>query len=687
MLPRQKHRWGSTWLAVVFGLGVSALWPAATQGAITPLDADDPAPEADAHPEGPVLPQGVAPGNVSVLVHLAPGANRVGVRGFAAQRGGFVKYEYGTVMPNTINIRNIAPAAVDALKNLPGVLSVEEDKYYPDLVKLDESTPLIRALQTQITGAGYSADGTDIRVCVCDTGIDTDHIMYADRIDFAASYDFNNNDSNPEDDQGHGSHVAGIAVGGTGLSVDFGCEGSEPFQGVAPAATLIGVKILNQFGGGTTSNIIAGIDHCADQSPSGGRADVINLSIGTGNFGGVCDGQHSWADASNNAVDAGVVVVAASGNECNSNSMGSPACGSKVIAVGATYKTDYPNCENSTSTFNWGCGVDSSPGEDDIVAFSNQSDFLDVVGPGSVIWSASNSAGGSSIVGQSGTSMSSPAVAGLAALILSVNPTRTPAEVRQIIQDGAIDMGPPGFDRGYGHGRIDAINSIQLAACNTNGECDDGLFCNGAETCDTGTGSCQPGSDPCPGQGCDEVAGCVPCNDDGTCDMGEDCNSCPGDCITGSGASCGNGICEAADGEDCQTCAADCNGVTGGRPQNRYCCGGPGGQNPVPCSDARCTGGGNTCTDVPAVGSCCGDLTCEGSEGSSNCAVDCGDPPSCGDGNCDSGEDECSCPSDCGSPPATETDCTDGIDNDCFDGTDCDDPDCATDPACLNPCN
>ncbi|MCH8147332.1 MAG: S8 family serine peptidase, partial [Planctomycetes bacterium] len=442
----------------------------------------------------------------SVLVYMDPAigkraAKRNNVRALAAKEGGVVWYEYDTVMPGVLNLRDIPESAVEALKKMPGVLKVELDEYFPNLVRLTKSTPLIRALQSQITGAGLSADGSGVRVCICDTGIDMDHVMYASRIDAAASFDFANNDSNPDDDNGHGSHVAGIAVGGTGLSIDLGC-GTVPFQGVAPAATLIGAKILNAAGGGTTSDIIAGIDHCADQSPSGGRADVINLSIGTGNFAGICT--HSWAVAANNAVANGVVVVAASGNECNTNSMGSPACGVDVIAVGATYKDAYPNCEDSTSSFNW-CGTPQTGiSEDDIVDFSNQSDFLDVTAPGSVIWSASNAAGGGSVAAQSGTSMSSPHVAGLAALILSVDSTLTPAEVRQVIRDGAIDMGPAGFDRAYGWGRIDAIGSLSLLApCVTNGDCDDGLFCNGSETCSGG--SCFAGADPCPGQTCDEV--------------------------------------------------------------------------------------------------------------------------------------------------------------------------------------
>jgi len=632
-----------------------------------------------------VNPPGAAaagqPDRVSLIVYMEPGADFGPVRAFAAQQGGFVKYEYKVVLPEAINLRNVPVSAIAALEKIPGVARIEQDQYHERVIQLDEATPLIRALQSQVTGAGFSADGTGVRVCICDTGIDSDHLMYADRIDTAAGRDFYNDDNNPEDDHGHGSHVSGIAVGGTGLSVDFGCEGPEPFQGIAPEATLIGAKILNQFGGGFDSDIIAGIDYCADQSPSGGRADVINLSIGTGQFSGPCT--HSWAVAANNAVDNGVVVVAASGNENFSNALSSPACGVNVIAVGATYKDSYPNCENGTSNFNWGNCIDSSPSVDDIVCFSNESDFLDVAAPGSVIWSASNSPGGSSIVGQSGTSMASPMVAGLAALILDADGSLTPAEVRQIIRDGAIDMGTAGFDRAYGYGRIDILNSLALVgpACTVPADCDDGLWCNGAEDCIGG--SCQAGTDPCPGQGCDEVNDvCVPlvCDNDGTCESGEDCNNCSNDCISGttSGAVCGNSLCEAGNGEDCVSCPADCNGKQTGAPSGRYCCGDGDGVNPLPCSNPTCSTGGWSCTDTPSGGGttyCCGDGTCEGAEDFSNC-YDC-PAPFCGDLNCDPGEDQCDCPGDCGAPPSTETNCTDGVDNDCDGQTDGNDPDCA----------
>ncbi len=100
-------------------------------------------------------------------------------------------------------------------------------------------------------------------------------------------------------------------------------------------------------------------------------------------------------------------------------------------------------------------------------------------------------------------------------------------------------------------------------------------------------------------------------------------STCPG--ANGGGSSCGNGICEAGDGEDCLSCAADCDGLQSGNPGNKFCCGDGSSAaiNPVFCDDARCQDGGQTCTDTPALITCCGDGACQGSEDDIGCPNDC----------------------------------------------------------------
>ncbi len=200
---------------------------------------------------------------------------------------------------------------------------------------------------------------------------------------------------------------------------------------------------------------------------------------------------------------------------------------------------------------------------------------------------------------------------------------------------------------------VDSCNEATDSIVNTPDDslCDNGLFCDGTETCDA-VNDCQAGTEVqcAPGEACDEATdACVvsACDNDGICEVGEDCGTCPNDCIGGttSGASCGNGVCEAGDGENASLCPADCNGITSGKPANRFSCGfgDSNNNNPVGCSDSRCTSEGYQCTEVPVVPAsyCCGDSTCSGPEDSSSCSLDCGEPPPepvCGNGIIETGE-------------------------------------------------
>ncbi len=258
--------------------------------------------------------------------------------------------------------------------------------------------------------------GTGIKVAVLDTGIDVDHpdlIVTGgyNAVDPAASWD---------DDNGHGTHVAGIVA----ALKDTG-ENTGAVTGVAPDASLYAVKVLSASGSGYVSDVVEGIYWAKDNG-----MQVINLSLG------------STTDYStlHTAVDdvhaAGIVVVAAAGNEGNPPGKGDnmlyPARYSSVIAVGATNQAD--------ERPKW-----SSTGPD-----------LELVAPGVDILSTWNDGGYES---KSGTSMASPHVAGTVALMLAANSTLTPNDVRAILQASADDLGATGWDSKYGHGLVDAEES------------------------------------------------------------------------------------------------------------------------------------------------------------------------------------------------------------------------------------
>jgi subtilisin family serine protease len=399
-----------------------------------------------------VLAQG--PERVSVLVQLTHGAARDPVRAFAASQGGYVRYEYN-ILPGVINLRNIPVTALDGLRKVRGVVRVSEDPVIQ--LNLQDSTPLIRGLQSQIQSAGLSANGEGIRICVPDTGIDSNHWMFQDwpdttrtRIDYRAALNLVGTGF-PEDDQGHGAHVSGIAAGREGLVFN-----GLPFQGIAPKATIIPVKVPNSEGAGEGSDLIAAFEHCTDPNLTNGPADVISVSLGYGAFSdrATCDAE-DVVSAANAAVRAGAVVVAASGNEGSPDAMAAPACGSGVISVGGTL--DYSGLDLLY------CGLYATV--DDVLCFSNRSTMLDVVAPGCSIHSAATDLlydAPNAATQMCGTSMAAPHVAGLAALLLQLNPGLHPVDVRDCIRNGAEDKGAAGFDPAYGYGRISVTNSLGL---------------------------------------------------------------------------------------------------------------------------------------------------------------------------------------------------------------------------------
>lgn len=313
-------------------------------------------------------------------------------------------------------------AVPDAVVNDPGWTSGMQ--WYLDVIGCDDAWN---------TTWGSSS----VRVAVLDTGVDLDHPDLTGQI--VAQADTVTNDGNADDDDGHGTHVAGIiaakANNGSGIA------------GIAPGAGLIAVDVFQSDGTNwwaTTADIVEGISFAVANG-----ADVINMSLGSYGVDSV------ETNAVNNATAAGVVVVAAAGNDSRSDNH-YPSDIDSVISVIAT---DWDDVIASYS--NYGPQKDiSAPGGD----FDVPADY-----PESMIMSTYVDHGVSTYAWMAGTSMASPVVAGVAALVLSANPSLSVDGVKNILYTTARDVGAPGRDSYYGWGRVDAAAAV--AAAVSNGQC------------------------------------------------------------------------------------------------------------------------------------------------------------------------------------------------------------------------
>ncbi|MEU7570675.1 S8 family serine peptidase [Micromonospora sp. NPDC049240] len=230
----------------------------------------------------------------------------------------------------------------------------------------------------------YPNTATNVRAYIIDTGIRTTHSQFGGR----ATWGTNTVDSNNTDCNGHGTHVAGTVGGST--------------YGVAKGVRLIAVKVLNCSGSGSTAGVVNGVNWVTSNAV---KPAVANMSLG----GGVST---TLDNAVANSISSGITYALAAGNSnanaCNS----SPARVASAITVGSTTSTDARS------------------------SFSNYGTCVDIFAPGSSItssWNSSDSATNTI----SGTSMASPHVAGAAALVLSANPSYTPAQVASYLTSNA----------------------------------------------------------------------------------------------------------------------------------------------------------------------------------------------------------------------------------------------------------
>jgi thermitase len=324
-------------------------------------------------------------------------------------------------------------AEVTALRGDPDVLYAE-----PDYIAQAQPTPLNDPYYGSQWGlskidapaAWDAATGSNIVIAIVDTGIDLTHpdLSCADKLT-AARWNFVANNSTPQDDNGHGTHVAGIAAacGNNGKGV----------AGVAWGAQLMPVKVLDSNGSGYYSDIAAGITYAVDHG-----ARVVNLSLGGAGSGTVL------ADAVQYAHDHGVLVVAAAGN-C---AQGGSSCGN--LGNPAMYPAAYPTV----------LAVAATDSGDNWASFSEHQPYVDVAAPGVNIYSTLR---GGNYGSMSGTSMATPHVSGLAALLWSLAPSLTVDQVESLMESTADDLGTPGKDDYFGYGRINAgrtLNSLSLQA-------------------------------------------------------------------------------------------------------------------------------------------------------------------------------------------------------------------------------
>ncbi|HWL36414.1 MAG TPA: S8 family serine peptidase [Frankiaceae bacterium] len=263
---------------------------------------------------------------------------------------------------------------------------------------------------------------TPVTVAVLDTGVDLKHPDLAGRV--IAGDDIVANDPDPSDDHGHGTHVAGIVAAKTNNRVGV--------AGMSWGAKVLAVKVLAANGEGSDCDIALGMVGAADAG-----ARVLNMSLGsTGTRCGLVT--QAAIDYARDAGSLPVVSAGNSGSAKDGNPVTTPANCDGVLTVGATDPADK------------------------IAKFSTHHPYVDVSAPGVGILSTGYQAmtGRHTYVAMSGTSMAAPYVAGLAALLMSRNPTWTPDQVMDRIVKTSDDRGTRGKDDYFGAGRVNAARAI-----------------------------------------------------------------------------------------------------------------------------------------------------------------------------------------------------------------------------------
>lgn len=331
---------------------------------------------------------------------------------------------------------------IEAFSRRPDVVQIEGEREYTTSMSTARNWYGVDKAKTDFgldgdrNGNVKSFTSADIGVCVIDTGIDAAHVDL-DEGQVIGWKDYVNGKTAPYDDHGHGTHVAATAAGQG--------DGNSAYRGVAHGASLVGVKVLNSAGSGTTTNIINGVNFCVSNKTTYGIR-IISMSLGSS---GSSDGTDSLSTAVNNSFDNGILPVVAAGNAGPAAStIGSPAAAAKALTV---------------------CSL-ADPGEKGffVSSFSSRGPTADgrvkpdICAPGHNVTSA-ESGSGNGYVAMSGTSMATPFVSGVAALMLDANTALTPTDLKSKLTSTTEDWRNAGADIDTGFGRLQAYEAIKSA--------------------------------------------------------------------------------------------------------------------------------------------------------------------------------------------------------------------------------
>lgn len=367
----------------------------------------------------PVKRELVIPVKVLIGFKQTPGAKESAL---VQRLGGTIKYQYHLVPAIAAQVPS---TAVSTLRSDPSVTVVEPDLHA--LKKMDTATSSdwgIIAIHATSTQSNHII-GSGVSVAVIDSGIDYTHPAL--RAAYSGGYNFIKGNTDPFDDNGHGTHVSGIIAGQ---------HQPNGAGGVAPGVRLYALKVLDAAGTGYFSDIIAALEWSVDH-----HMQLTNNSYGTLN-------------------DPGTIVAAAFVNAYKADVLSFAAAGNSGSCTGSGARTEYPGRYDSVVAV---AAVDQGGKH---ACFSSAGPQVDISAPGVNI--VSTKAGGG-YVALSGTSMATPFATGVAALVISTgaidkNGTmRVNEAVRMLLNDAADDLGAPGPDNLYGSGLVNAEQSVAKA--------------------------------------------------------------------------------------------------------------------------------------------------------------------------------------------------------------------------------